>query len=75
MDNGSDRPRPLPVSQEYILKPSVVATARQERSWLKEHARMPLASSLEQGLKLVHFSAQLEPCLTHQNTLHTLNTP
>ena len=28
-----------------------------------------------QGLTLVHFSAQLEPCLTQNNTLHTLNTP
>jgi hypothetical protein len=28
-----------------------------------------------QGLTLVHFSAQLEPCLTHRNTLHTPNTP
>jgi len=28
-----------------------------------------------QGLTLVHFSAQLEPCLTHKNPLHTLNTP
>jgi len=28
-----------------------------------------------QGLTLVHFSAQLEPCLTHKHTLHTLNTP
>jgi hypothetical protein len=28
-----------------------------------------------QGLTLVPFSAQLEPCLTHKNTLHTLNTP
>jgi len=28
-----------------------------------------------QGLTLVHFSAQLEPCLSHKNTLHTLNTP
>jgi ribosomal protein L37AE/L43A len=27
------------------------------------------------GLLSVHFSAQLEPCLTHENTLHTLNTP
>jgi len=27
------------------------------------------------GLTLVHSSAQLEPCLTHKNTLHTLNTP
>jgi hypothetical protein len=28
-----------------------------------------------QGLLLVHFAAQLEPRLTHKNTLHTLNTP
>ena len=28
-----------------------------------------------QGLTLVHFSAQLEPCLSHEHTLHTLNTP
>jgi hypothetical protein len=28
-----------------------------------------------QGLTVVHFSAQLEPCLRHDNTLHTLNTP
>ena len=27
-----------------------------------------------QGLTAVHFSAQLEPCLTQENTLHTLNT-
>jgi len=34
-----------------------------------------LASAARQGLILVHFSAQLEPCLTQENTLHTLNTP
>jgi hypothetical protein len=28
-----------------------------------------------QRLTLVHCSAQLEPCLTHKNTLHTLHTP
>jgi len=28
-----------------------------------------------QGLTLVNFSAQLEPCLTHKNTLHTMKTP
>jgi hypothetical protein len=32
-------------------------------------------SASRQGLTLVHFSAQLEPCLTQQNTLHILNTP
>ena len=31
--------------------------------------------SWRQGLTLVHFSAQLEPCLKQENTLYTLNTP
>jgi len=34
-----------------------------------------LRSTSAQGLTLVHFSAQLQPCLTHKDTLHTLNTP
>jgi len=34
-----------------------------------------LLKGCRQELTLVHFSAQLEPCLTHKNTLHTLNTP
>ena len=29
----------------------------------------------DQGLTLVRFSAQLQPCLTQDITLHTLNTP
>jgi hypothetical protein len=40
---------------------SAMITARQTRRW--------------QGLTLVHFSSQPEPCLTHKNTLHTPNTP
>ena len=28
-----------------------------------------------QGLTLVRFSAQFEPCLTHKNDQHTLHTP
>ena len=28
-----------------------------------------------QGLTLVHFSAQLDPCLSQESTLHALNTP
>ena len=32
-------------------------------------------TSWMQGLTLVHFSAQLEPCLTHKKSLHTINTP
>ena len=33
------------------------------------------APATYQGLTLFHFSAQLEPCLTQETTLHTLNTP
>jgi hypothetical protein len=32
------------------------------------------AIAVDQGLTLVHFSSQLEPCLTQENTLHTLHT-
>jgi hypothetical protein len=35
----------------------------------------PESTTASQGLTLVHFSAQLEPCLSHENTLHTLNNP
>jgi hypothetical protein len=35
----------------------------------------PPRSSTGQGLTLVHFSAQLEPCLTHRNTLNPIITP
>jgi hypothetical protein len=35
----------------------------------------PMPWFLVKGLTLVHFSAQLEPCLTPENTLHALNTP
>jgi hypothetical protein len=35
----------------------------------------PTGFTDRQGLTLVHFSAQLEPCLTRKSTLHTLNTP
>jgi hypothetical protein len=33
------------------------------------------ATSTAQGLTLVHFSAQLEPCLPQEITLHTLVHP
>jgi hypothetical protein len=35
----------------------------------------PPTPGRRQGLTLVHFSAQLEPCLAQENTLRTLNTP
>jgi len=31
-------------------------------------------SASRQGITLVHSSAQIEPCLTQENTLHTLHT-
>jgi len=42
---------------------------------LPQHQQMVLCAAVRQGLTLVHFSAQLEPCLTQENTIHTLNTP
>jgi hypothetical protein len=37
--------------------------------------RRAVVEPVDQGLTLVHFSAQLEPCPSQENTLHTLNTP
>jgi len=42
---------------------------------LQGHHAGGVAAAAGQGLTLVHFSAQLEPCLTQESTLHTLNTP
>jgi len=39
------------------------------------HAVVTAGLHPHQGLTLVHFLAQLEPCLTHKNTPHTLLTP
>jgi hypothetical protein len=48
-----------------------LAAARQ----LDPHALVDELAQV-QGLTLVHFSAQLkEPCLSQENTLHTLNAP
>jgi len=38
-------------------------------------AQCGMCTGGRQGVTLVHFSAQLEPYLTHKITLHTLNTP
>ena len=59
-----------------------------ERGGVANHDREDIAHALavwrilfghkeprQQGLTLVHFPAQFEPCLTHKNTLHTLSTP
>jgi hypothetical protein len=42
---------------------------------LEKPKRINSDSATNQGLTLVHFPAQLEPCLTHEHTLHTLHTP
>jgi hypothetical protein len=47
--------------------PSPCATNRSKR--------VLLSSSLMQGLTLVNFPAQLEPCLTQENSHHSPNTP
>jgi len=52
--------------REWETSVTVMTSAEAER-----RARRTTA----QGLTLVHFSAQLEPCLSQGNTLHTLNTP
>jgi hypothetical protein len=38
-------------------------------------AAVQAQAGMGQGLTLVHFSAQLKPCLTNKNTVHTLHTP
>ena len=39
-----------------------------------EHVCYTNAKNYRQGLTLVHFSAQLEPCLTQKSALHTPHT-
>ena len=42
----------------------------------EEYRAVPMEyDSAGQGLTLVHFSAQLESCLTEENTLHSLHIP
>jgi hypothetical protein len=53
---------------------AVATSASSAPALLRPPSPSPAAATT-QGLTLVHFSAQLEPCLTHKNTLHALNTP
>ena len=53
----------------------IVAPAGGAASIPNSLPRSSTVETWEQGLTLVHFSAQLEPCVTHKNTLHTLNIP
>ena len=58
---------------EEEVVPEAIAAAL--RGGAPPDARRCAATAVRQGLTLVHPSAQLEPCLTQVNTLHTLNTP
>jgi len=60
------------LSNQYLLS-RLLSPARNTTLWWRR--RSAASATASQGLTLVHFSAQLEPCLTHKNTLHTLNTP
>ena len=74
-----DECKPLPPPPK--LGPGPPVPARRCGPWRSFSARWRSArsaaalSAAPQRLELVHFSAQLEPCLTHKNTLHTLNNP
>jgi hypothetical protein len=60
-----------------ILKPTLQVTGKAVLVWRGECSFIEKAAAAQaagQGLTLVHFSAQLEPCLSQENTLHTLNT-
>ena len=46
-----------------------------EAEWVTHMMEGPDVEGPGQGLTLVHFSAQLEPCLTHKNTLHPRTPP
>jgi hypothetical protein len=61
-------------SSAYSQRPSHEVACKLHQlspQWSEERKR----TYVRHGLTLVHFTAQLEPCLTHTNTLHTLNTP
>ena len=66
---GSDRPRSR--RAQALLRTET--RQKQARAGAREQRRN--ARGGRQGLTLVHFSAQLEPCRTHKIFLHTINTP
>jgi hypothetical protein len=55
--------------------PCFEAKARFERIVQANEVLSKKDSRARQGLQLAHYSAQLEPCMTREKTLHTLNTP
>jgi hypothetical protein len=54
----------------YSWKPRVEAKGVHSEEW---HSNGRVLTP-GQGLTFVHFSTQLEPCLTQENTRNTLNT-
>jgi hypothetical protein len=74
---GPKHPSPAP----YLDCSPVVCSRKSSSTFSPLAAANPMLVAFfamspreRQGLTLVHFSAQLEPCLTHKNTLHILNT-
>ena len=68
-----------PFKPRYVCSKSLVVRLIFQPSltqpFTRGYAPAPRAPASRQGLTLVHLSAQLEPCLSQENTLHTLNTP
>jgi len=57
---------------ELVVK---VAQGKRTIAELEDTILDLLSNATGQGLTLVHFSAQLEPCLTDKYTLHALKQP
>jgi hypothetical protein len=61
--------------ETHTMRVALRSSSHVSRSWSAVAAAPVVLATSSQGLTLVHFSAQLEPCLTHKNILHTLNIP
>ena len=68
-----DECKPLPAGAP--APPLTMNMAADFLSCRSASRRLTALPAVSQGLTLDHCSAQLEPCLTHNNTLHTLHTP
>jgi len=62
--------RRVKLDTNVLLRLAMVSATSKPPSACARSCRMPC----DQGLTLVHFPAELEPCLAQENTLHTLNT-
>ena len=68
---------PLTINFAALTLPIATPSARRAGviSAALAAAKATALATFFHGLTLVRFSAQLEPCMTQLNTLHTLNTP